>query len=501
MPAPASALPADFQQRLDRSAITRPMVVPWLLAASLIALDGFDFFIIGVALPFLQRDFSLGPAAVGAVASAAVAGSLVGSLTLGPLTDRVGRQPMLVADVVLFVVATAGTALAWNLASLVAFRFLVGVGIGADYPISVAYIVENVPSRHRNRLVIGAFSFQAVGALVGAIAGLLVMQTFNRVYPGDELVAIHYAWRWISAIGVALAIAVALLRLWIPLESPAYLLAKGDYARASAAATTLLGTPTTFQPDPATPPAAARPSYRDLFAPAYRRQTILAAVPWFLQDIATYGVGIFTPVILGALAFGGAAGLMPQTMAAAQGSAVVDLFLIGGFLLALLLVQPLGPIVLQITGFLGMAVGLGLLAASTGLPPGSPTALGLVFGGFLLFNLLMNAGPNATTFLLSGAVFPAPIRASGAGLAAAVAKAGAVVGTLGLPILQQTLGLAPMLELLAGLCGVAALITFVFRVDTSAGQRGDLPHQLPRPIAPLLNGRRLWPRCPAPSQR
>ncbi|PSN15237.1 MFS transporter [filamentous cyanobacterium CCT1] len=468
-----TALPADFQQRLDCSAITRPMVVLWLLAASLIALDGFDFFIIGVALPFLQRDLSLGPAEVGTVASAAVAGALVGSLTLGPLTDKVGRQPMLIVDVIIFVVATAGTALAWNLASLVAFRFLVGVGIGADYPISVAYIVENVPARHRDRLVIGAFSFQAVGALLGAIAGLLVMQGFSQFYPGDELIAIHYAWRWMLAIGVVLAIAVALLRLRVSLESPAYLLAKGDHEAASAAASVLLGEPITLEPAEiaaTNPPALA---YSDLFAPAYRRQTILASVPWFLQDIATYGVGIFTPVILGALAFGQSAGLMAQTMAAAQGSALVDLFLIGGFLLALLLVKPLGPIVLQIVGFLGMAVGLGLLAASTALPESSREALGLVFGGFLLFNLLMNAGPNATTFLLSGAVFPAAIRASGAGLAAAVAKGGAVVGTLGLPVLQQTLGLAPTLVLLAILCIAAALVTFAFRVDTAAGQGAE----------------------------
>src|SRR5687767_9549860 len=110
-----TTLPVAFQQRLDQSVITRPMVQLWLLAASLIALDGFDFFIIGVALPFLQRDLDLGPAAVGAVAAAAVAGSLLGSLFLGPLTDKLGRQPMLIADVILFVVATAGTALAWNL--------------------------------------------------------------------------------------------------------------------------------------------------------------------------------------------------------------------------------------------------------------------------------------------------------------------------------------------------------------------------------------------------
>ena len=125
---PSLANPISFEERLDNSPITRTMGLLWLLSAGLIALDGFDFFIIGVALPFLKQDFGLGATAIGAVATAAVAGSLVGSLTLGPITDRVGRQLMLIVDVALFVIATAGTALAWNAASLIAFRFLVGGG-------------------------------------------------------------------------------------------------------------------------------------------------------------------------------------------------------------------------------------------------------------------------------------------------------------------------------------------------------------------------------------
>ena len=112
-----------FQTQLDASPITRTMWLLWLLSAGLIALDGFDFFVIGVALPFLQRDFGLNAATMGAIATAAVAGSLVGSLTLGPVTDRVGRRLMLIVDVGIFVVATAGSALAWNAASLIFFRF------------------------------------------------------------------------------------------------------------------------------------------------------------------------------------------------------------------------------------------------------------------------------------------------------------------------------------------------------------------------------------------
>ncbi|MGD1939947.1 MAG: MFS transporter [Leptolyngbyaceae cyanobacterium] len=467
--------PGSFEQRLDNSPITRTMWLLWLLSAGLIALDGFDFFIIGVALPFLQRDFGLNAVAVGTVATAAVAGSLIGALTLGPITDRVGRQLMLIVDVGIFVLATAGTALAWNATSLIVFRFLVGVGIGADYPISVSYITENVPARFRGRMVIGAFTFQAIGALLGALTGLGVIHLFRVMSVDTEPLAIQYAWRWMLGVGVVLAIGVAIVRLSFSLESPRYHISRGAYQKASEAATQLLETPFTVQPELEPPMVRVQPTYGTLFRAGYRRRTLLAALPWFLQDIATYGVGIFTPAIIGLLAFAGESNFMVREMGSAKGSAIVDLFLILGFMGAILLVEKLGRMRLQIIGFLGMAVGLGILAASGMLPTDSQGKIVLVLIGFLVFNLMMNAGPNATTFLLSGEVFPTAIRATGAGFAAAFAKAGAVLGTFVLPILQKSWGVSWLLLSLAVCCVLAAAITFIFRIETTGQSLETVP--------------------------
>lgn len=463
----STVLPQSFEERLDQAPLTRVMWLLWALSAGLIALDGFDFFIIGVALPFLQRDFDLGAGQVGAIATAAIAGSLVGSLTLGPITDKVGRQRMLLVDIGLFVVSTLGTALAWNALSLIAFRFLVGVAIGADYPISVAYITENVPSRLRGRMVIGAFTFQAVGAMLGALAGLGILHLFQVFYPDSLDVVVQYSWRWMLGVGLVLAIAVGLLRLTFLLESPRYHIARGEYDEASKAASLLLDEPLTLTPETDPPQREPALPYSALFSPRYRRNLELAAVPWFLQDIATYGIGIFTPTILAALAFAGETDFLTRAIASARGSALVDLFLIAGFLIAVALVERLGRIRLQVVGFVGMAVGLGLLATADGLAAGSSARLALVFAGFLVFNLMMNAGPNATTFLLSGEVFPTAIRASGAGLAAAIAKAGAVLGTFGLPILERSLGVPLLLVGLALICLVAAILTYILRVETT----------------------------------
>ncbi|MEO0771066.1 MAG: MFS transporter [Cyanobacteria bacterium J06649_4] len=453
-----------FQTALDSSPLTRPMWMLWILSAGLIALDGFDFFIIGMAMPFIQRDFRLSAGWVGAIATAALAGALLGSLTLGPITDKVGRQRMLVLDIGLFIAASLATALAWSASSLLFFRFLVGVGIGADYPISVSYITENMPARYRGRMVIGAFSFQSVGALLGALVGWLTIVVFQHIAPD---LAVGYAWRWMLGVGVVLSLVVGGLRLLFVLESPSYYLAKGEYKAASEAASELLQKSIALKP--AGEPAAEQKQresdihsmalgYRDLFSKTYRKRTALASIPWFLQDIATYGIGIFTPAIIAALVSSEQNDLLTQEIASARGAAIVNVFLVIGFLLAVTLINRIGRISLQVFGFIGMAVGLAILSFVSG-----DSQMALLFLGFILFNLTMNLGPNSTTFLLSGEVFPPAIRASGAGLAGGIAKSGAVLGALGLPLLKEAIGVQPLMLVLAAVCLLAAAVTYGFR--------------------------------------
>ncbi len=480
---PVTVSASSFEQQLDDSSLTSAMKRLWALSAGLIALDGFDFFVIGIALPFLTRDFNLNPMQVGAIAVAAIAGSLVGSLILGPITDKIGRQIMLKTDIALFILATLGTALAWDAISLLVFRFLVGIAIGADYPLSIAYITENMPTRLRGRMVIGALAFQAVGALLGAITGLLVLYGYQTLYPDSALLAssqlassqlpIESAWRWMLGMGLILAIAVGFLRLGFNLESPRYYIAKGEYALASEAASLLLAKAIVITPQTDSPEREPNLAYGALFFPPYRRSTLLVSIPWFLQDIATYGLGIFTPVIIGLLVKVEDNDFLAKEIASAQGAALADLFLIVGFAIAVVLIDRVGRIKLQMIGFIGMAVGLLILQ-------GGQSQATLVFTGFFVFNLMMNAGPNSTTFLLSGEVFPTAIRASGAGFAAAFAKAGGILGVFALPILQKTWGISILLWLLSLLCALAALLTYRFRVETS-GQSLESVSSLPSP--------------------
>ena len=110
------------------------------------------------------------------------------------------------------------------------------------------------------------------------------------------------------------------------------------------------------------------------------------------MDIATYGIGLFTPTILGAIEISGRTrGLGARDFALAEGSAVIDLFLLIGFLLGVWMVPRFGRIRMQGIGFAGMAAGMLILLTAVGLT-NSNLHIPLVFAGFILFNLLMNAG-------------------------------------------------------------------------------------------------------------
>lgn len=292
----------------------------------------------------------------------------------------------------------------------------------------------------------------------GALTGILMLVVIDDVG----------AWRWILAMGAVPALVVVWLRRGSP-ESPRWLLSAGETTEAASVMSKLLGRTVDpaelegYEAEPIVP-------WRTLFGVRLRRRTNLAAVPWLLMDIATYGVGLFTPTIIAALIVtGNNANTITDDLASAEGSAVVDLFLIFGFVIAIVLVERVGRIRLQVSGFVFMALGLAVLALASRGGGVDDTPLVWVLIGFAVFNLAMNAGPNSTTFALPAEIFPTEMRASGHGFAAACGKAGAALGTFLFPVLIGAVGLASVLGGVAVLCLVGAAVTVAFRVEP-AGQ-------------------------------
>ncbi len=185
------------------------------------------------------------------------------------------------------------------------------------------------------------------------------------------------------------------------------------------------------------------------------------------MDIATYGVGLFTPTILGAIEISGRTrGLTAHDFAVAEGSAIIDLFLLFGFLFGIWMVPRFGRIRMQAIGFTGMAVGMLVLVAAVGLT-NSSLHIPLVFVGFILFNLLMNAGPNSTTFTLAPILFPTQLRGTAGGFAAGVAKLGATLGVFLLPILKEKFGVPSVLGIVSAVSVLGLVVTLILgREDT-----------------------------------
>jgi len=432
----------------------------WLLAALGIMLDGFDFFIIGVANPLIAKDFGASAAETGLISAAAILGAVVGAGFLGPLGDRIGRRRIFKFDLILFVVFSILCIFAWDVWSLIAFRFMLGVAIGLDYPIAASYLAEILPSKGRGRWLVGGFAMQAVGILLGAVVGVIVLNLLPEVD----------SWRWMLGFGVVPALVIIFLRRHVP-ESPRWLARNGQEKEAAEVAGELVGHPVEVTPldkeNIAPVPEGIKAFIQpELFKKGLRRRTIFTAVPWFLMDIATYGVGIFTPTLIAAIAVTGAdTTFIRDDIVSTEATALLDIFLPLGFLLAILFVDRLGRVKLQVIGFAGMTVALVLLALAEGLPGGGDKHIPMVAIGFAMFNLLMNAGPNATTFALPAEVFPQDVRAAGHGFAAACAKLGAAVGVFFFPILLDSIGAEILLFGVAGCTLLALLVTIAFRIE------------------------------------
>jgi MFS family permease len=463
-------------ERLIDSASLKPMHYKiWILSALGVFMDGLDLFIIAVALPLVNHQFSPSKWELGLIAAASPLGAIFGATGLGYLTDKIGRKKLYVGNMFVFITCSFCSAIAWNSELLILFRFLLGVGIGADYPISSTYLSEFMPKHVRSRAIMTAFSFQALGALGGAALGLIVLIYF----PHPD------AWRFMLGFTIIPAVIIGVLRTQLP-ESALWLQSKGRLKEAAEIVSLLIGKPkekiTLYVENDRFAHEFEKQknvNYRELFSSKYLRQTLLTSIPWFIMDICLYGVGVFSAMIL-AMVFSNyakptdtlAQNFILSDIRATTGSVFLDLFLVCGFIGAIFSVKKLGTIRLQSLGFIGMCVGLLILGVATYVHHSEFW----VFLGFALFNLMVNFGPNPTTYMLPTERFPPYIRASGHGFAASCGKIGAAVGIFFLPVLINSVGTSNSMFILAACSFLGFVFTLVLsRTPTHSGSH--LPHE------------------------
>ena len=448
---------------LDQSPLKGIQRWLWVLSTGGTLLDGFVLFALGVAMPLIISEFHVAPETVGLVGSALVFGAVLGAGIGGRLADCLGRKRLMLAGMIIIAIGATASALANGSPMLFVGQLVVGIGVGIDFPVSSSYISEVSPKHDRDRMMVATIACQSIGMLLAAAITLVLLrhgsvQSWRLFLASEGLVALLFfvlrfsapeSPHWLMSRGRFIEAAQAFIRI-IPEQRDAVSQITGDHDKLAASIPQVeAGVPT-------------------LFSPRYRARTALVTIPWFLMDIATYGVGLFTPTILGAIEISGRTrGLVAHDLALAKGSGTIDLFLLFGFLLGIWLVPRFGRIRMQTIGFAGMAAGMLMLMAAVGLT-NSSSHIPLVFAGFTVFNLSMNAGPNSTTFTLAPILFPTQLRGTAGGFAAGVAKLGATLGVFLLPILKDRFGVSSVLGIVSAVSLLGLIVTLSLRREDTA---------------------------------
>ncbi len=352
--------------------------------------------------------------------------------------DRLGRKAVYGIEAVLLAAGALLSAFSVNFWMLLALRFVVGLGVGGDYPMSGVIMSEYSNRRRRGFLVNSVFAMQGFGLLVGPLVAVLLLRSG---------VAPTLAWRIMLGLGAIPAAAVIYLRRRIA-ETPHFSLGvKGAVQETAETVERLTGVPVTA--------AGVLSSLDNHISVLFRNRTFLltlvgTAFSWMFLDMAFYGNSVSSGLVMTALQPNGT--LLTHTLTSFW------IFLaaaVPGYWVSALLIDRLGRRFIQVLGFLVMAAAYAVLWLAPGITAVPVTFL-LVYAVSYFF---IEFGPNSTTFVYPSEVFPVTVRGIGFGISASAGKFGAAVAAFLFPLLLVRLQLPGTMGLLAGISLLGALLT------------------------------------------
>ena len=369
---------------------------------------------VGLALITLGPQFHLDPVATGWVGAATLLGIMVGAPIFGHLTDRHGRRILMIADLSAFVVLAIAQAFVTNSAELIVLRFLLGVTIGADYPIAAAIITEFMPERVRGAALCAVEAVWFVGAAVAYVAGYALLSAGAG------------SWKLILASPALFAIVGLLMRANAP-ESPMWLTARDDGS-------------------------VARLTISSVFAGPFRGMLAFVSIMWLLQVIPLFAIYTYAPAVLSALGLG-------DQSSPAGSVAITTAFAVGSFL-SLPLVERWGRRPLCIAGFATGAVAFAFLPFAN--------AVGVV-ACFLLYAIGIGAA-SGLELVYPNELFPTYVRGTATGFAAAVSRIGAFAGTFALPVALAKFGTTPIMLTACALSAIGLAVSWLWAPETRGRQ-------------------------------
>ena len=181
-------------------------------------LDGLEVTLAGAVGGVLKQSLHMSDAQVGASATFYLLGAVIGAIGFGYATDRLGRKKLFTVTLLVYLIATACSALAWNFWSFAFFRFVTGAGIGGEYAAINSAIDELIPARVRGHVDLIINATYWIGAAVGALATILLLNT--------RAISPSLGWRFTFLLGAVLGVVIIFIRHFIP-ESPRWLMTHG----------------------------------------------------------------------------------------------------------------------------------------------------------------------------------------------------------------------------------------------------------------------------------
>ncbi len=397
-------------ERLDRLPFTRAHRRLVVVAGIGWALDAMDVGLISFVMAALAVQWRLDTTTLSWLGAIGFVGMAIGAGLGGVLADRIGRRHVFAATLLVYGLATGAAALAWSVAALIVFRFVIGLGLGAELPVAATLVSEFAPARIRGRVVVVLEAFWAIGWLLAALIGYFVIPLADN------------GWRWALALGAVPALYAAVVRFGLP-ESVRFLehRGRGDEAEAAvrrfedaAAVRPPVAPPTAGEPEPVPGPAA-------LWQAGTRLRTAALWLVWFGVNFSYYGAFIWLPTLLVA------SGL--DLVRSFGFTLVITLAQLPGYAVAAVLVETWGrrpTLSMFLLGSAAAAVVFGT-AHTTGA---------MVAGGMALS--FFNLGAWGALYAITPEVYPTLLRGTGFGWAAGFGRIASILAPLSVPVLRAS---------------------------------------------------------------
>ncbi|TWH15472.1 MFS transporter [Rhodococcus rhodochrous] len=419
--------------RLERLPMSRWHIKARVAVGAVTFFDGFDQLMIAYSLPVLIPKWNLTPASVAWVIAIGGIGMLVGALGGGWLADRMGRLNVIIVSLALYAVMSLGMAFTDSLMLFLVFRFVQGIGLGAEVPVAATYIGEITKAHKRGRFVLLYEVIFPVGLVASAIVSAWVVPRFG--------------YQILFALG---AIPILLLPVLFRLpESPRWLAARGRLDDADAAMrrieTEIAGRHGELpEPRPITTTVAvdtSRGRFIEAFQGVYLRRTLMLAAIWGSAYFVNYGIASWLPTLYRTV-------FEVSVDTALHYSIFTTVAGLVGCLAVAFLIDNLGRRIC-ITSSMVLCAALLFLLAGTGT--GSAVTVLLWSAGAALFVFAVNMA----LYVYTAELYPTRMRAIGCAIGGAAGRLGIIVGPL---VLGGILDAGGTLTLVFGLFGLVALV-------------------------------------------